>query len=198
MKIGCILLAAGAGSRFGGSKLSTRLNGKQIIEYILSSLPKSYFHKCIIVAANEELLITAHGFGFTGVINDRPELGASLSIRMGLKALGEADACMFCVADQPLLEKETIENMLKDYVPGTILTLSSGGVTGNPNIFPYALFDELSGLTGDEAGKTVISRHPELLRHHSVFDTSQLRDIDTQAHFREVSALLEAEPERLK
>ncbi len=198
MKTGCILLAAGAGSRFGGSKLSANLNGKQIIEYILGNMPESYFHKRIIVAANEELLHTARRYGFDGVINDRPELGASLSIRMGLAALGEADACMFCVADQPLLQKETLEHMLRDYEPGTILTLESGGVTGNPNIFPAAFFSELSGLTGDEAGKTVISRHPELLRRHSVFDTSQLRDIDTTEHFSEVSALLEAEPQRLK
>lgn len=197
MKIGCILLAAGAGSRFGGSKLNALLKDKPIIEYILESLPNEPFHKRIIVAANTELLHTAQRYGFEGVINDRPELGASLSIRMGLEALGSADACMFCVADQPLLQRDTLLHMLKHYEPGTILTLESGGVTGNPNIFPSELFIELAGLTGDEAGKTVISRHTDMLRRHSVFDTSQLRDIDTQEHFREVNALLEAEPQRL-
>ncbi len=198
MKIGCILLAAGAGSRFGGSKLSATLEGKQIIDYILASLPVSYFDKRIIVAANAKLLQAAQPYGFEGIINDRPELGASLSIRMGLSVLGEADACMFCVADQPLLQRKTLENMLKAYEPGTILSLSSGGITGNPNIFPSSLFPELSCLTGNEAGKTVISRHTDMLRLHSVFDTSQLRDIDTQEHLKEVSALLEAEPQRLR
>lgn len=198
MKTGCILLAAGAGSRFGGSKLNANLEGKPIIDYILASLPVHYFHKRIIVAANAALLQKARQFGFEGIINDRPEMGASLSIRMGLAALGDADACMFCVADQPLLKKETLENMLKAYEPGTILSLSSGGITGNPNIFPSSLFPELSLLTGDEAGKTVISRHPGIVHLHSVFDTSQLRDIDTQEHLREVTALLDAEPERLR
>ncbi len=197
MKTGCILLAAGAGSRFGGNKLNAYLEGKPIIEYILANLPVQYFDKRIIVAANTELLEIGRRYGFEGIINDRPETGASLSIRMGLTALGKADVCMFCVADQPLLRKETLENMLNAYEPGTILSLSSGGVTGNPNIFPSSLFSELSGLTGDEAGKTVICRHPDMVRLHTVFDTSQLRDIDTQEHLREVAALLDAEPNRL-
>ena len=38
MKIGCVLLAAGAASRFGGGKLFALLGGKPVIEYMLENL----------------------------------------------------------------------------------------------------------------------------------------------------------------
>ena len=49
LKIGCVLLAAGEGKRFGGKKLMVLLNGKPILEHILSVVPKDDFlllHYC--------------------------------------------------------------------------------------------------------------------------------------------------------
>jgi len=190
MTIGCILLAAGAAKRFGGNKLSATLKGKPIIEYILDSIPAEYFVQRVIVAANAILLSTAKQHGFNGVINDRPELGISRSIRLGIARLHDLDACMFCVADQPLLKKNTLSAMLDAYVPGTILALSSNGIIGNPVIYPSSLLTELSSLSGEESGKTVVSRHMNLLKHFSIGDSSQLLDIDTKENLHALSALL--------
>lgn len=190
MTIGCILLAAGAAKRFGGNKLSAALKGKPIIEYILDSIPAEYFVQRVIVAANAILLSTAMQHGFYGVINDRPELGISLSIRLGIARLHHLDACMFCVADQPLLKKNTLSAMLDAYVPGTILALSSNGIIGNPVIYPSSLFTELSSLSGEESGKTVAKRHIDILKHFSINDSSQLLDIDTKENLHALSALL--------
>lgn len=179
-KIGCILLAAGAGARFGGGKLAALLDGRPVIEYTLDTIRAAAFSCRVIVAPNEEMLCTARCFGFEGVINRCPDLGVSQSIRMGLKLMDGADACMFCVADQPLLKQDTLDGMLGAYEPGTILVVSHRGQCGNPVIYPARLYGELNGLMGEESGKTVACRHDDLLRLYHVADALQLEDIDTR------------------
>ena len=178
--IGCILLAAGAGARFGGGKLGAILNGRPVVEYILDSLRETPFGRRIIVAASESMLRTARGFGVDGVVNACPDLGVSLSIRLGLTLMDGTDACMFCVADQPLLKNKTLSGMLAAYEPGTILLAAHKDQSGNPVIYPASLYGELSSLTGEESGKTVACRHESLLRTFHVADASQLCDIDTR------------------
>ena len=194
-KIGCILLAAGAGVRFGGGKLAALLGGKPVIEYILSNLYKVHFSHRVIVAANTALLDTARRYGFEGTVNDRPDLGVSRSIRMGLELMAETDACMFCVADQPLLKRETLDGMLKDYEPGTILMVSHNGQSGNPVIYPASLYDELGSLIGEESGKTVACRHDGLLRLFHVAGASQLSDIDTREDLKAAETRLSGPPD---
>jgi CTP:molybdopterin cytidylyltransferase MocA len=193
-KISCILLAAGAGVRFGGGKLAALLCGRPVIEYILNSLSVVPFSQRVIVAANTALLDTARRYGFDGVVNDQPDLGVSRSIRMGLELMAETDACMFCVADQPLLKQQTLDGMLNDYEPGTILMISHKGQTGNPVIYPSSLFNELKSLSGEESGKTVACRHDGLLRLFHITDESQLSDIDTREDLEAAEARLSGPP----
>lgn len=178
--IGCILLAAGAGARFGGGKLNALLDGRPVIEYILNSLREAPFCRRVIVAANEHMLHTACEYGFTGVINTCPDLGVSLSIRLGLELMAGTDACMFCVADQPMLKPKTLSGMLAAYEPGTVLMSAHKHQSGNPVIYPDILYGELMSLAGEESGKTVACRHESLLRTFHVADASQLDDIDTR------------------
>ncbi len=180
MKIGCVLLAAGAGVRFGGDKLKACVAGKTMLENILSKLPAELFDKCVIVAADSSLLETAKTYGISGVINNRPELGIARSIRMGLKPLLDMDACMFCVSDQPFLKGETIRAMLENYTPGTMLSLAHGGKRGNPVLFPSSLFGELLRLRRSQFGTHVIHAHPELLKLYETADPLELKDIDTR------------------
>ncbi len=190
MKAGCILLAAGAGVRFGGNKLKALLAGKPIIDYILSSLPQASFSHCLMVAADEDLLAAADRYGISGLINSRPDLGIARSIRMGLSALPALDACMFCVCDQPLLERTTIAGMVRSYVPGSILRLHSHEKCGNPALFPSALFGELKNLPVGGSGKTVIQAHPDLVRLYDIPDKAQLLDTDTKVQLERIEALL--------
>ena len=190
MKTGCILLAAGAGARFGGNKLKAQAAGRPFVDYILSALPKERFDRCVIVAADAELLGIAAQYGVSGIINDQPGLGVSRSIRLGLEALDSVDACMFCVCDQPLLTCATLCGMLDQYIPGTILALSSNGKRGNPVLFPSSLFGNLMALGTDESGKNVMDSHPELLRLHEISDSAQLMDADTKEQLAALEKLI--------
>jgi molybdenum cofactor cytidylyltransferase len=195
MTFGCVVLAAGAGSRFGGNKLAASVNGNPIIEYILGSLPSRLFHRVVVVTASPSVIAASQRHGFELAFNDRPDLGVSRSIRMGLELMTDTDACMFCVADQPLLKRETLANMLDIYEPGTILMVSHDGQSGNPVIYPASLYGELESLDGEESGKTVACRYENLLRLYHLADAYQLMDIDTTEDLKAVEARLAGTPE---
>ena len=186
MKFGLVLLAAGKAKRFGESKLEANLNGKPIIEYILSSIPKRDFDEIVIVAANANLLRIAEKHGISGVINKRPEKSISESIKLGTQQVKDADAYVYCVCDQPLLSQKTIQAMLKAYKSNTILALSYKNRRGNPVIFPSNLYNELVSLKMGDSGQEVINKHIDILLHHETDDKYELMDIDTKNNFQKV------------
>ena len=164
-KCGCVLLAAGLGSRFGGGKLHADVDGISMIDRALDTLSAAKMKHVAVVSADKRILDAARKHGFSPVLNDAPEEGISRSIRLGIEAMGGADALMFMVADQPLLTKESIVRLVEAHstFPRSIAALSSGGKRGNPCVFPRELFDELCALSGDRGGSVVIERHSERL-----------------------------------
>ncbi|MEF2798873.1 MAG: NTP transferase domain-containing protein, partial [Christensenellales bacterium] len=104
-RIGCVLMAAGSSSRFGGNKLLADFFGKTLIERAMEAVPRDKLLRTAVVSGCDEALSMALDFDFLTVRNDRPEDGVSRTIRLGLDALGDVDAAMFMVADQPCLSR---------------------------------------------------------------------------------------------
>lgn len=107
MKIGCVLMAAGLGRRFGENKLTVDLGcGETLINYALSAIPGDKLHRVVVVTQYPQVAALAEKYSFTPLHNPYPERGQSESIRIGLAALSDCDAVMFQVADQPRLKKK--------------------------------------------------------------------------------------------
>ena len=101
------------------------------------------------------------------VNNPHPEAGISGSIRLGVEKLIELEekcgktgsrkreGCMFAVADQPYLTRESLENMVETWEVSKkgILVSENAGRMGNPVIFAYKYYEELKNLEGDVGGK---------------------------------------------
>ena len=49
MRIGCIVMAAGMGSRFGGNKLALEWNGKSLIRHALDAVPADRLTATVVV-----------------------------------------------------------------------------------------------------------------------------------------------------
>ena len=179
--VGCVVMAAGNSSRFHKNKLLASLDGKALIQRALEAVPADALRDVCVVTRYGEVRDAAARFGFRCLWNDRPELGVSYTIRLGVEAL--ADACegiVFLAADQPLLRRESVSALAVAFQehPDSIVCLSSGGVRGNPCVFPRALYPELTALTGDTGGSSVIRRFPERVL---LLDASprELLDADT-------------------
>ena len=188
MKIGCVLMAAGFGRRFGGNKLQVEFDGGlSLIECALSAIPGEKLEQVVVVTQYPEIEELAKKYGFTSLPNPHPEIGQSESIRIGLEALWDCDAVMFQVADQPKLQKETVARLI-DFAadhPDRIVGLGHNGHRGNPCIFPSRLYPELMALTGDHGGRSVILTHEEELLLLEVSPT-QLLDIDTPEQLQDL------------
>ncbi len=188
--IGCVLMAAGASSRFGGDKLSAELGGVSLLRRAALAVPAERLGSVALVTARREGLSLAEEFGFTPVINAEPERGASLTVRLGLEAVRPCAAALFMTADQPLLRRETVSRLIDAWLeqPERIAALAHGGVRGNPCLFPARFFPELLALEGDRGGSAVIRRHPEALLLVEA-PAEELADVDTARDLAELAGL---------
>lgn len=179
-KPGCVVLAAGSASRFGGNKLTAAVEGVALIRRALSAVPAERFSRVAVVTQYPEIRDLAEAFSFTPVWNDAPEAGVSRSIALGLGAIGDCPGALFLVADQPLLRRESVNALVTLWgeKPEGIAALGHRGVRGNPCLFPARLFPELLALQGDRGGAAVIRRHEDLLSLLEV-NPRELRDADT-------------------
>lgn len=180
LKLGCVVMAAGNARRFGDNKLAARLEGRSLIRRTLEAVPPETFDTVAVVTQYEEILKLAGEFSFTAVRNVHPDFGLSRTIALGLTALGDCDAAMFLVSDQPLLRRESVAALARFWRerPDKLAALAHGGVRGNPCVFPARFFPELLALTEDHGGNTVIRRHEEDLRLLEVPE-AELTDVDT-------------------
>lgn len=161
---GCVILAAGLGTRFGGDKLLAVFDGQPLYRRVMEAVPGVCRQKTAVVSGDRRILTAAEEAGFLPVVNDWPEEGISRSIRLGLEALGDCAGALFMVGDQPLLRRETAARLLEAAAenPGCIIApVRSDGKPGNPCFFPARFFPALKALEGDTGGRRVMAAHPE-------------------------------------
>lgn len=182
MRLGIVLLAAGAGKRFGGNKLTAQVHGKPMYLWAMENIEEMKTElPTVVVTGTPEIVSAAEAKGMITIFNGQPELGISLSIRLGIEAViqedRKVDGILFMVCDQPWLEKTTLVRLMSEF-DGGILALSYGERRGNPVIFSREYLKELSELSGDIGGRRVMARHRENVRFLEVNDEKELQDID--------------------
>ena len=168
LSLGCLVMAAGSGRRFGGNKLAAELDGKTLIRRALEAVPGARFSAVTVVSQYEDIEELAGQFGFAAIHNDRPDLGLSHTIRLGTEAMRGCDGILYMVADQPKLRQH----------PDRIVGAGHEGRRGNPNLFPARFFEELKALSGDHGGSSVIRAHEDALLLVET-DAEELFDCDT-------------------
>ena len=186
-QISCIILAAGAGNRFGGDKLLAEIGGIPMIVRALNTVPEEFLYQVAVVSGDARILELAQERGFLPVYNPVPEEGISRSIRLGMEALDPCTAILFMVGDQPMLKTERLLQMLRtaEEYPDSIIALSQNGVAGNPVLFPAEFFEELRALRGDRGGKMIMQKYPSRQKLIEA-DREELLDVDTPEMLSEI------------
>ncbi len=181
LRVGCVLMAAGLGRRFGGDKLLAEYAGRPLIDWALGAIPAEQCSSVSVVAQNRAILQRAAALDFCPVENPAPELGISHSLQLGLRSIGDCDGCLFLVADQPRLRRASVARLMQAWhqCPEKIAALTFDGRRGNPCLFPSRFFPDLYALTGDKGGRSVIAANPNCLLTVPV-GRAELLDIDTR------------------
>ena len=175
---GCVIMASGLGHRFGGNKLMADFRGKPLICRALEAT-EGIFARRVVVTRHAEIADLCRSLGVEVVLHDLPM--RSDTVRLGIEAIGDADACLFCPGDQPLLRRETVAALALSAVNGKnfIWRTAFEGEPGSPVLFPEWAFPQLHTLPEGKGGGYIAKKHPELVRTVPVRDKYELMDADT-------------------
>jgi molybdenum cofactor cytidylyltransferase len=182
---GAVVLAAGAGSRFGGQKLLAELNGTPILQYVLNVCARAGVDPVVVVLGTDaEAIVTRLWWrDEVRLINPDPAAGISSSVRMGLAslALSDTDRALVLLGDQPRLSVTQIAQILAAPPDAArpIVVPRYQGQPGNPVLLERAAWPLANQLAGDSGMVQLFKPRPELVRYVDLEGTNP--DVDTPA-----------------
>ena len=192
--VSAILLAAGAGSRFGGEKLLAPYRGRPLIEVPLSSLADAPVDETVVVVGEgaDRISEVCEPYGFEVVENPDWAGGISTSVKAGLRALGpRTRAAIVLLADQPLVGAGAVERLVAAFEEGArVAAATYGGEVRNPVLFSREVWPLLmSGLSGDEGARSFLRRRPELVTRVPCDGVGDPADVDTAEDLRRLEGM---------
>jgi FkbM family methyltransferase len=188
-----VVLAAGAGSRFGGGKLLASLEGRPVLQHVLDALANAALRDVVVVLGDDADAVeaTVEWRAERRVRNPDPARGLSSSVRVGLEALdADGDAALIVLGDQPRVSPEAIGAVLDAGPDGDrpiVVPTYEGDAGRNPVLLERVAFGLVGEAVGDRGLGPVIAAHPELVREVRVAGRNP--DVDTR---EDLAALLEA------
>ena len=155
------VLAAGAGTRFGGGKQLAMLDGKPLLEHALEAMAAAPVSRVVAVlgAGAEQVLAGIDLHGAEAIICERWEEGQAASLACGLAALEAtvAEAAVIVLGDQPRVSPEAIRRVLAARGDGVLAARATyGGDPGHPVVIERALFGRMRDVTGDRGARNLL------------------------------------------
>jgi CTP:molybdopterin cytidylyltransferase MocA/SAM-dependent methyltransferase len=167
-----IVLAAGAGRRFGGGKLLATLDGRPILQHVLDALVAGGIaDPVVVVGADASALdrVVSWG-GARRVTNPDPVRGLSSSLRLGWEAAMTApvtpSAVLVVLGDQPMLGPAVVRalvTMPADPLRPVVVARHADGARNPVRLEPEAA-PLVADATGDRGLGPLLDAHPELVR----------------------------------
>jgi molybdenum cofactor cytidylyltransferase len=184
-----LVLAAGAGSRFGGGKLLADWRGRPlIVSSVATALQAPVEHVTVVLGFEADAvaatLAPIRDLRLRIVANVEWELGLSSSLRAGLESLPEtARYAVIFLGDMPLVPGGVAAQLLAVLKAGAPVALTRcEGLPAHPVAFNRTLFDRLCRLDGDGGARRVIAEIEgavfcDVADHGSLFDVNYRVDL---------------------
>lgn len=177
MKIAGLLLAAGAGSRFGGNKLEAEFRGEMLGIHAARALAEVTETLIAVCSPGSERLRTGlAALGYRIVDNPDPAAGMARSLALGLAALDDADGALVALADMPCIDARHLARLIAAFDGVSAVTSAAGSLRSPPAILARTVWSALIAQTGDRGAR-------DLLRDAQAIETDPvtLADVDTVA-----------------
>jgi CTP:molybdopterin cytidylyltransferase MocA len=158
-----LILAAGAGSRYGRSpKLLADLAGRPVLEHAVAaqcSVPEVDPVVVVLGAHAAAILERVDFMRAQARLCASWREGISASLRCGSEALSGAERVILTLGDEPLMTPEIIARFL-DAPPGTRATYD--GRPGHPVVLGPEQLHAVADLTGDRGARELLRGGPTL------------------------------------
>lgn len=175
-----ILLAAGAGSRFGGGKSLHELDGVAIgVRAARNMLAAGLAVTAVVRPGSDALVRLLQAEGVTVTLCANAAEGMGVSLAHVIAYTGDAAGWVVALADMPRIAPQTIQCVADAVRAGALIAAPTlRGERGHPVGFGAALRAELLELKGDEGARAVLKRHHAEIRLIPVDDPGVIFDID--------------------
>jgi CTP:molybdopterin cytidylyltransferase MocA len=176
--VGGLILAAGEGRRFGGTKQLAELDGRPLLEHALAAVASISPRVVVLGHAADEILESVDLQGAEPVVCADWAEGQSASLRCGLAALGGADAVLVVLGDQPGITPAAIDAVAAADGDEDAVRATYDGVPSHPVLLRSSLLARAGELRGDAGFRDLLSA--ARVREVEVGHLADARDIDTR------------------
>lgn len=188
-RVAGVILAAGAGQRFGSLKQLAAWQGRPLVQHVVdTALSRHVLDPVLLVlgCGVDEILPAVQRFdGWLQIVrNEGWSAGQSTSLHAALQAIAHNDrtvsAVVFLLGDQPDIVPEVIDGLVASYrrTRADLVAPYYRGQRGNPVLFDRRTFAALQALRGDTGGRVLLN-DPAWSSVTVEFDWSPPHDIDT-------------------
>ncbi len=192
-RVAGLILAAGAGSRFGGGKMRAPLDGRPLVAHVLAAARAAGLGRLVLVLGRDAVdvraaILAADPAALAGVlvvVNGAPERGLASSLRLGLAAATAGprpDGVLVLLGDQPRVRPEVIMAMLAADAPAdavAVVPAYAADAAANPVLLLPPAWSRAGDLTGDRGFGELLAAHRERVVRIPVAGANP--DIDTPA-----------------
>ncbi|WP_444947167.1 nucleotidyltransferase family protein [Micromonospora ureilytica] len=178
-----LLLAAGAGRRYGRPKAFVELDGEPLVRRAIRLLRDggcAPVHVVLGAGADEVPDLP----GAVPVRHDRWPDGLGSSLLRGLASLPAAvSAAVVVLVDQPLLSPVAVRRVRAAYADGAVVAVATyAGRPGHPILLGRQTWPLLSGYAvGDRGARDLLRDRPDLVVEVPCDDVGSPVDVDTPA-----------------
>jgi molybdenum cofactor cytidylyltransferase len=179
-----IVLAAGAGSRFGGTKQIEIVDGRPLAQHAIDAAAAAGLGEILIVTGHdaeavEAALTLPHGARFVRNPNYRDGQASSLAAAFH-EVAEDSEAAVVLMADQPGVSPEVITALVTGFRATRRQIVRAAYRNGpGPSLLSREIYAEAGHLHGDVGARVLMASHPEWVEEIAI-DADLPLDIDTR------------------
>lgn len=162
-----LVLAAGAGRRFGQPKALIAYDGRSLLDRSVATLRAGGCRQVLaVLGAGADQALAGATEAFTPVLNRRWGQGLSASLKAGLAAVPERyDGVVVTLVDQPRIEPEAVRRVIAAAEEGaTVAVAVYAGRRGHPMYFAREHLGPIAETAqGDQGARGFLAANPQLV-----------------------------------
>ncbi|MBM7650631.1 nucleotidyltransferase family protein [Neobacillus cucumis] len=194
--IKAVVLAAGVSSRMGEFKPLLPIEGKPMLEIVLTKVLSFPFKAVLAVVGYkaDELREAIHvqDDRFNWIINEHFLVGLSSSIKAAIDSFhNESSGILVFLGDQPLLKTSTIDQILKVIIEKglaqskSIVQPTFNGTPGHPVFISAPMIPYLKTINGDQGAKPIF-KYADQHIYLPIDDEGAIIDVDTKQDYQNI------------
>lgn len=183
-----ILLAAGAGTRFGGDKLLAPLHGEPLVLQAVDALRPAVTEIIAVVRPGDtDLAAVLTQAGARVAVCEQAAAGMGHSLACGARLAPPDCDVLVALGDMPAVAQHTVARIIAALDAGAAIAVPCHqGRRGHPVGFSSRLVPDLQSLTGDHGARRVLLENAASVQEIEVDDPGVLLDVDTRCALRQV------------